>query len=115
MYIDENELIDVIYENSELLNWQKELFIKCLRCCVIYDRKQQYWIPCSQLLPSTTNSYLVTKHISETEDRVEQYETCTEIFWTRDGKWDCERDEYCEWKVIAWRPRPQPYKEETKC
>lgn len=102
-----------------------EEYPSCNEQCVVFGKdleelakvcfelqKQQKWIPCSERLPIKTNSYLVTKYISETEDRVEQYETCIEIFWTRDNKWDCERDEYCEWEVIAWQDNLKPYKEE---
>ena len=71
------------------------------------------WIYCGdgKNLPEKCNSYLVTKHIEETEDNTEQFDVCTEIFWTKDNKWDCERDPYCEWKVTAWQPRPEPYHE----
>lgn len=41
------------------------------------------WIPCSERLPENPNSYLVTKHIDETEDNTEMSEVCTEIFWYR--------------------------------
>lgn len=78
------------------------------------ERSDRYycggWIACEDSLPDRTNSYIVTKHIDETEDSSEQYEVCTEIFWTIDGKWDCERDDYCEWKVIAWIPKFEPYR-----
>ena len=66
------------------------------------------WIPCSERLPEISNSYLVTKMCENDENPI--YETAHEIFWTIDGKWDCERDEYCEWKVIAWQNKLAPYK-----
>lgn len=69
------------------------------------------WIPCNERLPKKSNSYLVTKHIDETEDNEAMSEVCTEIFWTTDNKWDCERDSYCEWKVTAWQPMPESYHE----
>lgn len=66
------------------------------------------WIPCEVDLPKIPNSYLVTKMCENDDNPI--YETAHEIFWTTDGKWDCERDEYCEWKVIAWRDKLAPYK-----
>ena len=65
------------------------------------------WIPCEKELPKIPNSYLVTKMCENDGNRI--YETAHEIFWTSDGKWDCERDEDCEWKVIAWRKKLAPY------
>lgn len=67
------------------------------------------WIPCSEWLPKKSKSYLVTKHFAGNEECAEAYETCSEIFWTQDNKWDCERDPDCEWKVIAWQPLPDAY------
>lgn len=66
------------------------------------------WIPCSERLPEISNSYLVTKMCENDENPI--YETAHEIFWTNDKKWDCERDEYCEWKVTAWQNKLAPYK-----
>lgn len=69
------------------------------------------WILCSDGLPESDNSrsYLVTKICVDEENVIS--EVCTEIFWINDNKWDCERDCYCEWEVIAWQPLPQPYTE----
>lgn len=66
------------------------------------------WIPCEKELPHISNSYLVTKMCENDDNPI--YETAHEIFWTKDNKWDCERDEYCEWKVIAWKNKIEPYK-----
>ena len=65
------------------------------------------WIPVEVELPKITNDYLVTKMCDNDENPI--YETAHEIFWTIDGKWDCERDEYCDWKVIAWQNKIVPY------
>ena len=67
------------------------------------------WIPCSERLPDISNSYLVT--IKSENDGEPIYETAHEIFWVSDNKWDCERDEDCEWKVTAWQNKLEPYKE----
>lgn len=79
------------------------------------ERKYQYtqmknngdWIPCSERLPKIPNSYLVTKMCENDGNPI--YDVAHEIFWTRDEKWDCERDEDCEWKVIAWQNKLAPY------
>ena len=67
------------------------------------------WIFCKQELPKITNSYLVTKKCESNGKSA--YETAHEIFWTKDNKWDCERDEDYEWEVIAWRNKIAPCKE----
>ena len=67
------------------------------------------WIPCKQELPKITNSYLVTKKWKNA--RKPTYETSHEIFWIKDNKWDCERDEDCEWEVTAWQNKLVQYKE----
>ena len=112
MYIDRNELFDIIYENEELLNWQKELFIDCVKCCTMYDRKQQHWIPCSTRLPSKreckeqgTNLFLCTVLVNN------DYKILDIVLLNTDYKtWHSRAQR----EVIAWRPLPQLYKEETK-
>ena len=66
------------------------------------------WIPCSSgVLPKRSNSYCVTKMFENDGNPI--YETCHEIFYTIDNKWDCERDEDYEWRVIAWKEKDKPY------
>lgn len=68
------------------------------------------WIPCKKDLPKISNSYLVTKMYENDGNPI--YETAHEIFWIKDMKWDCERDEFCVWKVIAWQNKLTPYRPE---
>ena len=68
------------------------------------------WIPCEVELPKIPNSYLVTKMCENDGNPI--YDVAHEIFWTKDEKWDCERDEDCEWKVIAWQNKLAPYQPE---
>lgn len=70
------------------------------------------WIPCSERLPEISNSYLVTKKYENNGNPI--YETAHEVFWLSDKKWDCERDEDCEWKVTAWQNKIEPYKKELE-
>ena len=78
---------------------------------IVKQEAEQYnngWIPCSSVvLPKRSNSYCVTKMCENDGNPI--YETCHEIFWTNDNKWDCERDEDCEWRVIAWKEKDKPY------
>jgi len=65
------------------------------------------WIKCKDELPKRSDSYLVTKMCENDGNPI--YETAHEVFWISDNKWDCERDEDCEWKVTAWQNKLQPY------
>ena len=78
---------------------------------IVKQEADQYkggWIPCSSgVLPKRSNLYCVTKMCGNDENPI--YETCHEIFWAYNNKWDCERDEDCEWRVIAWKEKEKPY------
>ena len=109
--IDEKKLIDELKQSGMIADNE---YGNAMVDMIESQPKIGEWIPCSERLPKKSNSYFVTKHIAESEDCTEQYETCSEIFWTRDNKWDCERDPDCEWKVIAWQPLPETYHEELR-
>ena len=117
MLIDKNELLDMVRGNEGLSRWQKEEVIKCIDFCKMYNKHKliedglmNKWTPCSESLPTKMRSYLVTKYMSKTSYTPERYAVCSEIFWTTDKKWDCERDEDYMWKVIAWMEVPTSYK-----
>lgn len=109
----------IIKELEEELNECKQLFDeyrdegyyhemkaydKSIEIVKKYDKDE--WISVNDRLPTKSKSYQVTKVcLDEDIDEV-----CSEIFWTKDNKWDGERDEYCEWIVVAWMELPQPYK-----
>lgn len=116
-----DELLKALKEKAQELSnehWgddERHLIGKGIQCMyvqaenIIRSKLNGGWIPCSERLPEKSNSYLVTKHIDETENNMAMSEVCTEIFWITDNKWDCERDSDCEWKVTAWRPLPEAY------
>jgi hypothetical protein len=85
--------------------------IDCLYMAIsaITQQLTNRWIPVTERLPEVSNSYQVTKICNGEDNSI--YDTCTEVFWKNDNKWDCERDELCEWKVIAWKEKEEPYKE----
>ena len=93
-------------------HWAERMW-KQVACDIIDNQPAVFgseWIPCAKELPNVSNSYLVTKMCKNDGNPI--YETAHEIFWTRDGKWDCERDEDCEWIVTAWREKLEPYRPE---
>ena len=108
----ENQYVSVcIYEQ---VAWERNIAIEQLyELGYEFGEKINNWTPCSSgILPKTTDLYCVTKMCENDDNPI--YEVCHEIFYTRDGKWDCERDPDCEWKVIAWKNRCKPYKPEGK-
>lgn len=114
LYARNDKTKKTAYEERD---WEKfDLFTH--RCEGIYSaieivkqEAEQYnngWIPCSSgVLPKHSNSYCVTKMCENEGSPI--YETCHEIFWTNDNKWDCERDEDCKWRVIAWKEKDKSY------
>ncbi len=62
------------------------------------------WVPCSDRLPDTGDMYLTTMEKVD-NCKVSVYEN---YFSFSDG-WESE--EFGEYKVIAWMPLPEPYKE----
>lgn len=70
----------------------------------LQEQKNHGWIPCSERLPDTGDMYLTTmKKVDNCKLSV--YEN---YFSFSDG-WESE--EFIEYKVIAWMPMPEPYKE----
>ena len=104
-----NRLLDDIIKDKPKELGQLIAYNKAIE--IVKQEAEQYnngWIPCSSgVLPKRSNSYCVTKMCENDENPI--YETCHEIFWTIDNKWDCERDEDCEWRVIAWKEKDKPY------
>lgn len=62
------------------------------------------WIPCSEKLPTTSGRFEVTIKGSKGKRRVEMWN-----FDKNTNKWGF--DKYWSPNVIAWRSRPEPYKE----
>lgn len=119
--LEEYKYENLVERNSEQMQHCKQAGDCEMRDCtlcvfdkaieIVKQEAEQYdngWIQCSSgILPKRSNSYCVTKICENDGNPI--YETCHEIFWTNDNKWDCERDEDCEWRVIAWKEKDKPY------
>lgn len=68
------------------------------------------WIPVSERLPEKPNDYFVTQYNEEyINDYCDGYRVST-IFFDSNGWWD-DIDYDCGWRITAWQPLPDPYKE----
>ena len=82
---------------------------------------ESHWIPCSERMPEEIDAGILKK--LGTEKRSEYVLTTVEVKGERmtvtactyDGAWDWNmKYAFPDFKVIAWMPLPEPYKEENK-
>lgn len=66
------------------------------------------WIPCSERLPEAGKRYLVS---TIWEDRDFEKSAVYDAIYGSDGLWHSYNYEPVSYKVIAWQPLPEPYKE----
>ena len=78
------------------------------------ERQKGKWIPCSERLPEEdhwlggsgkqfSDNVLVSIYNSDDEDE------WVDVSQTIDGEWRIELPR--QWKIVAWMPLPEPYKE----
>ena len=121
--LEEYEYNDLIEHNSELCEHCQrtncEMGTDCSMCImdkakdIVQDVAKEYnngWIACSDRLPDKAGyEVLATLENSLGQRRV------TIIFtgYGAESFWHCNNKEYDleVWKVIAWQPLPEPYKE----
>ena len=81
--------------------------------------EKQRWIPCSERLPEEKDAGILKK--LGTDKRSEYVLATVEVKGVRmtvtactyDGKWDWNmKYAFPDYKVIAWRPLPEPYQED---
>lgn len=110
-------------EIARFLGYLDEDMILRLQVALNRLPSAQQWIPVSERLPEEdlftgggkqfSNSVLMTVYDKNDEDTIVDYGHTT------DGEWYSDTaDEFIEsiadWKVIAWMPLPEPYKEEEE-
>jgi hypothetical protein len=74
---------------------------------LINEQTEQQWIPCSERLPEHGGRYLIS-----VLDGINRRTTVAPYLprckaWTMTGR-------MAYWKVIAWMPLPEPYREEEQ-
>ena len=84
---------------------------------VMYSRKivqevtEEYnggWIPCSERLPEAGKRYLVS---AIWKDKDFEKSAVYDAVYGSDGLWHSYNYEPVSYKVIAWQPLPEPFKE----
>ena len=70
--------------------------------------EQTRWIPCSERLPEEGKRYLVS---AIWKDKDFEKSAVYDAVYGSDGLWHSYNYEPVSYKVIAWQPLPEPYKE----
>lgn len=73
-------------------------------------RRRQQWIPCSDKFPETVGRYLVT---AVWEDGDFKKHSVYDAVYGSDGIWHVQDYAPAPYKVVAWMPLPELYKEES--
>ena len=120
--LEEYEYNDLIEHNSELCEHCQrtncEMGTDCSMCImdkakdIVQKVEKEYnngWIPCSERLPEEPEEGLTD--LDECDEYIAMIENAdipTALNYAGNGEWYCDGEFY---KVIAWQPLPEPYKE----
>ena len=85
-----------------------------------YVQQENSWIPCSERLPDEDlwiDGNQLSNRVQMTVYDKNDGEIIIDYGYTVDGEWysdtaDVFIESIADWKVIAWMPLPEPYKEE---
>ena len=115
-------------DNKEAINWLTRIRDRLMTTSskqfealtfAIAALEKQRWIPCSERLPEEKDAGILKK--LGTDKRSEYVLATVEVKGVRmtvtactyDGKWDWNmKYAFPDYKVIAWRPLPEPYQED---
>ena len=76
------------------------------------ESNEPHWIPVEQALPELRHDVLLTVFFHERWNVAEGYRQDGEFMFWNNGRLDSVLDE--ENRVIAWMPKPEPYKGVTE-
>ena len=100
--IDEKKLIEKLKEWADSVPpFERDIIIDVIGF-VEEQPKIGEWTPCSERLPDTKDSYLVTHEVKATKERFVSTSTFA-------NKWNRILD-FCN--VVAWQPKPEPWRGE---
>lgn len=112
-----SEAIEVLQRNAVFCDAELEDSIN-LAISALEKQEQDRWIPCSERLPETSSTKLVT---FESGEIGMAYIVKSETIYGgrlrfpvahRTNFWNISEEDNEEGSVVAWRPLPEPYKEE---
>ena len=106
--IDEKKLIE------EIESYRGDIFADEIIEIIKHQPKAE-WIPCSERLPEENGCYLVAWKTIPMIDRTQshfyeivEFDPDDEALWIS----SIEQAKGLEYEIIAWRPLPEPYREE---
>ncbi|MDD3138922.1 MAG: hypothetical protein PHX08_08125 [Lachnospiraceae bacterium] len=110
-------MIDKIIEELEEFKKENigEINSGFIETCIEIVKKHENdgWTLCSERLPKECNDYLVTQYNENAiDDSCDGYRIETLFYDATNGWWD-DIDFSFGWNIIAWREKPQPYKEKA--
>ena len=104
---------------TELWAMPEEEFLEWLNAEALEKQEQDRWIPVTERLPEEKDAGILKKlGINKRSDYVlatvvVKGERMTVTARTYDGKWNWDmKYAFPDYKIIAWRPLPEPYKTE---
>lgn len=100
---------DTIIKDIEQENWYDEdapidKTMRAIANGTILPKEKTCWIPVSEGLPKPYEEVIVTD-IETSDTYVSQY--------MGNGYWDCDNGIFNN-RIIAWQPKPKPYKTESE-
>ena len=113
-----NEAIQKIKRVKGLYAYESDYEALDMAIAALEKQEQNRWIPCSVRLPVEKDAGILKK--LGTDKRSDYVlatvevkgERMTVTACTYDGKWDWNmKYAFPDYKVIAWRPLPEPYQE----
>ena len=103
------EILSELRSNYNCFDEQEEPVYRALSEAIraVSTQPEPQWIPCSERLPEYDGgTYLVTDYCEQIGRKRIHVSYC---YMNKDGFWS---DVPLGYKVIAWMPLPEPYKEE---
>ena len=114
---DYMDLKDLAAEHGQLADWLNELKVLGEKIQILLEKNR--WIPVTERTPEEKDARILKK--LGTDKRSDYVlatvevkgERMTVTACTHDGKWDWNmKYAFPDYKVLAWRPLPEPYQED---
>ena len=107
-YLDDSNL-PCMFDKSDIEEKRVDTIKEMLE--IVQEVSEEYkggWIPCSERLPEAGKRYLVS---AIWKDKDFEKSAVYDAVYGSDGLWHSYNYEPVSYKVIAWKPLPEPFKE----